>query len=125
MANKPRICLFPHLGYLSETSRMVAVYKALVAAGEEPIMASHGGTYDWVLEQEGIPWQRVEPEMSIERCKAFVKANRIDGAMAGFYQEEELEEIVDDIMHEAHSIADLRNGFVETSIYEEATDKSW
>ena len=94
MADTHRICLFPHLGYLSETSRMIAVYKALVAAGEEPVMASHGGTYDWVLEQEGIPWRLIEPEMSVERCQAFVKANRIDGGLGGFYQADELEQIV-------------------------------
>ena len=37
----------------------------------------------------------------------------------------ELEETIDEIMSEAGYIADLRNGFVEMSFHEPATDKSW
>jgi UDP:flavonoid glycosyltransferase YjiC (YdhE family) len=88
------IVLFPHLGYLSETSRMIAVYKELKKLGAEPLMASHGGTYEWLLKEEGIEWTLVRPEMSVERCQRFVAANRIDGAVRGFYEVDELEDIV-------------------------------
>lgn len=91
---KKRIGLFPHMGYLSETSRMVAAYKALRAMGEEPLVATHGGTYEWVLEQEGIGYEVIEPRMSDERCRAFVKANRVDGQAGRFYETDELESIV-------------------------------
>lgn len=37
----------------------------------------------------------------------------------------ELEETIDEIMSEAGYIADLRNGFVEMSFHDPATDKSW
>lgn len=89
-----RICLIPHMGYLSETSRMVATYKALRGLGEEPLMATHGGTYEWVLEQENIDYEIIEPRMSHQRCQAFVKANRVDGRAGRFYEIDELEAIV-------------------------------
>ena len=89
-----RICLVPHMGYLSETSRMVATYKALRDLGEEPLVATHGGTYEWVLEQEGIEYELIEPRMSHERCQAFVKANRVDGQALRFYEVDELETLV-------------------------------
>ncbi len=43
------ICLFPNMGYLSETSRTIEIYKALRKQGETPFVATHGGTYEWVL----------------------------------------------------------------------------
>lgn len=39
--------------------------------------------------------------------------------------EEELDETIDEMMGEASYIADLRNGFIEMSVTEPATDKSW
>ncbi|MFO7952893.1 MAG: hypothetical protein R6U91_08865 [Bacillota bacterium] len=83
MTNK-RICLFPHMGYLSETSRMVEAYKALRELGVEPLVATHGGTYEWVLEYEGIDYEVIEPRMSHEQCQAFVRANRVDGKAGCF-----------------------------------------
>lgn len=73
---------------------MVAAYKALRALGEEPLVATHGGTYEWVLKDEDIDYEIVEPRMSHERCQAFVKANRVDGNAGHFYETEELQAIV-------------------------------
>jgi hypothetical protein len=67
-----RICLFPHMGYLSETSRMVEAYKALRDLGVEPLVATHGGTYEWVLDYEGINYEIIEPRMSHEQCQALL-----------------------------------------------------
>lgn len=39
--------------------------------------------------------------------------------------DEELDEIMDEMMSEASSIADMRNGFVEISVQEPLTGKSW
>ncbi len=89
-----RICLFPHLGYLSETSRMVEAYKELRNLGIEPLVATHGGTYEWVLKKEGIDYKVIEPRMSHEQCQAFVKANRVDGKAGQFYAVNELEAFV-------------------------------
>ncbi len=111
--NTPRICLFPHMGYLSETSRMVAVYKVLREQGEEPLVATHGGTYEWVLREEGIPYDVVPPTMSVERCQAFVKANRIDGQSGRFYEPDELEALVKEEIRyfQANGVAVVLTGF--------------
>ena len=92
-----KICLFPHLGYLSETSRMIEVYKALSARGETPLMASHGGTYEWILRQEDIPYVIVEPYMDEARCRDFVKNNTMEGTPGKFY---EVDELADYVRHE-------------------------
>jgi len=93
-----RICCFPNCAYLSETSRMIAVYKKLVARGEDPIMATHGGTYEFLLADEGVHYHIVEPHMSDERSRQFVAKNRMDGGLIvlrkGFYETDELREHV-------------------------------
>lgn len=82
------------MGYLSETSRMVEAYKELRNLGIEPLVATHGGTYEWVLKEEGIDYKVIEPQMSHEQCQAFVKANRVDGKAGQFYTVNELEAYV-------------------------------
>ncbi len=67
------ICL-PNCAFLSETSRMIAVYQKLVEIGTPVIMATHGGTYEFALQQEGIPYQRIEPFMTDEECRRYVTA---------------------------------------------------
>ncbi|PIP12351.1 MAG: hypothetical protein COX49_06080 [bacterium (Candidatus Stahlbacteria) CG23_combo_of_CG06-09_8_20_14_all_40_9] len=90
------ICCFPNCAYLSETSRMIAVYKRLLAKDEKAIIATHGGTYEFVLEEEGIPFEYVTPIMSNERSQEFVAANRGDQGLRGFgfYRIDELREHV-------------------------------
>ncbi len=93
-----KICLFPNCAYLSETSRMIAVYKKLIAKGEDVIMATHGGTYEFVLRDEGINYDIVLPHMSNKRSQEFVARNRMDGGLLalgkGFYEVDELREHV-------------------------------
>ena len=42
-----------------------------------------------------------------------------------YANDNELEEIIDDLMSEAHEIADGRYGFIEMLIQEQLTGKSW
>lgn len=86
------ICCFPNCAYLSETSRMIAVYKRLIDKGEKAVVATHGGTYEFVLKDEGIPFEYVTPIMSNERAQEFVAANRGDQGLRGygFYKTDEL-----------------------------------
>lgn len=84
------ICCFPNCAYLSETSRMIAVYKKLLAKGEKAIIATHGGTYEFVLKSEGIPFHYVKPLMSNERSQEFVATNRMERPHKGFYKIDEL-----------------------------------
>jgi len=66
------ICCVPNCAYLSETSRMLAIYNRLVDLGEEVIMATHGGTHEFLLREAGIPIHQLEPVMSEADCARFV-----------------------------------------------------
>jgi UDP:flavonoid glycosyltransferase YjiC (YdhE family) len=66
------ICLMPNCAYLSETSRMIAIFKALRAAGAPAVIATHGGTHEKLLSTEGIPYEIVGPRWDEERCRRFV-----------------------------------------------------
>ncbi|MFX1535097.1 MAG: glycosyltransferase [Promethearchaeota archaeon] len=81
---------------MSETSRMIAVYKQLLAKNERAIIATHGGTYEFVLKEKGIPFEYVTPIMSNDRAQEFVAANRGDQGLRGFgfYKIDELREHV-------------------------------
>ena len=71
------IALFPHCGFLSETSRMLAIAQALRARGEAVAIATHGGPYTRVLEASGLPWTLLPPVMDDARCRQY-----IDGVVA-------------------------------------------
>lgn len=68
---RPVIC-FPLCGFLSETSRMVAIYKKLVELGIPAKIVTHGGTYEFVLENENLPYDKIEPAISSDDCKHYL-----------------------------------------------------
>lgn len=86
------ICCFPNCAYLSETSRMIAVYRRLLAKGKKVVVATHGGTYEFILRDEKIPFNHIMPIMSDKRSCEFVAANRGDQGIRGFgfYRTDEL-----------------------------------
>jgi len=55
---------------------MVAVYKKLIKLGENPIVATHGGIYEFILIDEEIPYQLVQPHVSSERSLDYAAASR-------------------------------------------------
>jgi UDP:flavonoid glycosyltransferase YjiC (YdhE family) len=80
------ICCFANCAYLSETSRMIAVYRQLVTRGADAVFATHGGTYEQLLHDHGIPFELVPPHMSHERAQRYVAANRGDAGMGQFFR---------------------------------------
>lgn len=66
------IALLPHCGFLSETSRMLAIGRALQAQGERVVYATHGGPYQHVLEDAGITPTVLAPTMDGDRCARYV-----------------------------------------------------
>ncbi len=66
------IVLLPNCGFLSETSRMLAIFRALVARGVPATVASHGGPYEHLLDEAGVPWTRLEPAMDRGSSDAFL-----------------------------------------------------
>ena len=66
------ICLMPNCVFLSETSRMIAISRALERQGVAVRMATHGGPYEAVLAGEGVRYDRVEPRVDAARSRRFL-----------------------------------------------------
>jgi UDP:flavonoid glycosyltransferase YjiC (YdhE family) len=67
------ICLMPNCAYLSETSRMIQIFKALRSRGAEARIATHGGVHEALLRSEGVAdYDIVGPHMDNERSRRFV-----------------------------------------------------
>jgi UDP:flavonoid glycosyltransferase YjiC (YdhE family) len=85
------IGLFPHCGFLSETSRMLAIHAALHAIGEPACIASHGGPWECLLDAAGVDWVRLEPRMDAARCARFVRdLPGIGSPRQSMYSDEEM-----------------------------------
>lgn len=67
------IALLPHGGFLSETSRALAIAQALRARGEAVAFASHGGPYLSQIEAAGFTVERLPPVMDPARCARFIR----------------------------------------------------
>ena len=67
------VVLMPHCGFLSETTRMLAIGQALVARGQPVVFATHGGPYAHVIEDAGFPLTRLGPPMDDARCAQFLR----------------------------------------------------
>lgn len=89
-----KICTFPNCAYLSETSRMIELYKEFKARGVEVTMATHGGPYEHLFAEEGIEYTIVEPHFSDERAREYVQTNTGEKGIREFYTADELEEHV-------------------------------
>jgi len=66
------ICLLPHCAYLSETSRMLELHRALTELGVEVRVATHGGPHQRLLAEAGIRYDVLGPGLSPARAAAFV-----------------------------------------------------
>ncbi len=67
------IVLLPHCGFLSETSRMLHIAQALQRRGCEVALATHGGPYEHVLTEAGMPFERLSPTMDAARCQSYLR----------------------------------------------------
>jgi UDP:flavonoid glycosyltransferase YjiC (YdhE family) len=68
------ISIFAHCGYLSETSRMIEIHRALAAAGAEVRMATHGGVHEPQLAAAGIEYDLVPPRLGRERSMEIARS---------------------------------------------------
>lgn len=85
------IGLFPHCAFLSETSRMLAIYGGLRAIGEPACIASHGGPWEHLLDAAGVDWVRLEPRMDAARCARFLRdLPGIGSPRQSMYSDEEM-----------------------------------
>ncbi|MFD0821310.1 glycosyltransferase, partial [Micromonospora zhanjiangensis] len=74
MSPEHRIVLMPHCGYLSETSRMLEIHRALVRRGASVRMATHGGVHERLLRAAGVDYDIVGPHMTDARSVEIVAA---------------------------------------------------
>jgi UDP:flavonoid glycosyltransferase YjiC (YdhE family) len=66
------VVLLPNAGFLSETTRMLAVYRELKKLGTPAILATHGGTYEGVLREAGTSWEEIPPKQTEEDCSRYL-----------------------------------------------------
>lgn len=67
------ICLMANCAFLSETSRMLAIFRALRRLGADARLASHGGPYEGVLADEGVGRDAIAPRMDAARGHRFLR----------------------------------------------------
>lgn len=68
------IALLANAGYLSETSRMIAIAQALNNRGVPTVVATHGGPYVHLIEEAGLQWESLPPAMGPSETEAFLDA---------------------------------------------------
>lgn len=91
MTAERHIVLMPHCGYLSETSRMLEIHRALVQRGASVRMATHGGTYETLLRAAGIDYDIIGPHMTDARSAQIVaSATGLGDVRQSLYDDAEL-----------------------------------
>ena len=68
------ISVVPHCGYLSETSRMLEIHRALRERGAPVRLATHGGTHQNLLGRAGVDYDLIEPRLTPARCGELVRS---------------------------------------------------
>ncbi|HYQ33630.1 MAG TPA: hypothetical protein VEQ83_10490, partial [Lapillicoccus sp.] len=68
------ISVVPHCGYLSETSRMLEIHRALRERGAPVRLAAHGGTHQNLLGRAGVDYDLIEPRLTPARCAELVRS---------------------------------------------------
>ena len=68
------IALLPNCAFLSETSRMLALARALRERGNDVLLATQGGPYEYLLDQAGFGWERLSPGADADDARRFLDA---------------------------------------------------
>ena len=85
------ICLLPHCAYLSETSRMIEIHRALTELGLPVRVATHGGPHERLLGLAGIQYDVLGPGITPERAATFVgSAIGLGDPRQSMYSDEEI-----------------------------------
>ncbi|MFI7066452.1 glycosyltransferase [Kribbella sp. NPDC050124] len=113
------ICLLPHCAYLSETSRMLELHRALTALGLRVRVATHGGPHERLLAATGIEYDVLGPGMSAARAAAFVgSAAGLGDPRQSMYDDAEMGTYVlaEADYFRAHGITVAVTGFTVTTL---------
>lgn len=113
------ICLLPHCAYLSETSRMLELHRALTALGLPVRVATHGGPHERLLTEAGIEYDVLGPGLSAARAAAFVgSAVGLGDPRQSMYDDAEIRTYVaaEADYFRAHGITVAVTGFTLTTL---------
>lgn len=113
------ICLLPHCGYLSETSRMLVIHRALVARGVPVVVATQGGPHERRLLEAGVDYHLIGPRLSDARCRELVQAGAGMGPTnQSMWTDEELETYARAEAHffREHNVRAVVTGFTLTAL---------
>ncbi|GIG91877.1 glycosyltransferase [Plantactinospora endophytica] len=113
------ICLIPHCAYLSQTSRMLEIHRALTARGVPVRVATHGGTYEHLLASAGVSYDVLGPPMTPERCARFLRDQPSTGSVRqSAYTDDELRAYVraEVDYFRAHGITVAVTGFTLSTV---------
>lgn len=113
------ICLLPMCAYLSETSRMVQIYKALRAKGAAARIATHGGVHERLLRLEGIDYDLIEPHMDAARGQRFVMSNvGVGDPQQSMYDADEMRAhvLAEAAYFASHGVTAVVTGFTVTAL---------
>ncbi|MDQ3790277.1 MAG: hypothetical protein M3422_23925 [Actinomycetota bacterium] len=66
------ICLMPNCGFLSETSRILEIHRALTERGGEVLTLTHGGPYVDLLRDHGVPVEVLGEGWTSQRVTEFI-----------------------------------------------------
>lgn len=111
------ICLLPHCAYLSETSRMLEIHRALTDLGVPVRVATHGGPHERLL--AGLPYDVLGPGLSPERAATFVgSAIGLGDPRQSMYSDAEIRSYVqaEAEYFRAHGITVAVTGFTLTTL---------
>lgn len=111
------ICLLPHCAYLSETSRMLELYRALTELGLPVRVATHGGPHERLL--AGIRYDVLGPGLSPARAARFVgSAVGLGDPRQSMYDDDEIRSYVQTEAEyfRAHGITVAVTGFTITTL---------
>lgn len=88
------VVLLPNAGFLSETTRMLAVFRELENLGTPVVLGSHGGTYEGILQEEGGSWERIPPAQTRKDCARLLEVlyNPLQGRL---FSKQQLRETVE------------------------------
>ncbi|GAA0951122.1 hypothetical protein GCM10009554_52060 [Kribbella koreensis] len=111
------ICLLPHCAYLSETSRMLELHRALTELGVPVRVTTHGGPHERLL--AGIPYDVLGPGLSPARAARFVgSAVGLGDPGQSMYEDDEIRSYVqlEAEYFRAHGVSVAVTGFTLTSL---------
>jgi UDP:flavonoid glycosyltransferase YjiC (YdhE family) len=90
---------------------MIAIYRKLVEIGIQVKIATHGGTYEFLLEDERIPYEKIEPSISDDDCYHYLRA--VAKPWINLYNESTLPKFVNSEadFFEANNVSAVITGF--------------